>query len=252
MTDLTDALELAPLLRRGIRARVGRVGHAQIAAQHSDADLLGLPVLLPVICQPRHGVYPGKLHGRWFVTAQLVSSRGEPLVQRLDVLLYERLFQRVTLLVEILDRANQSGADSDECDAGGDDRGYDRSVHELYETRRASLCPLRSKVYFLSSLLLGWLYAQRAPGSSASAAMRPCRSASRPHITGASAFGCHAQEVLASAEIFGVLEAGGAAFRWRTSHKQGCDSSLSYLRGRVVVCRMAAPSRSSTTAGCGT
>jgi hypothetical protein len=47
------------------------------------------------------------------------------------LLLCERLFQRVTLLVEVLDRNKQSGDDADECGEGGDRRGYDRSVHEL-------------------------------------------------------------------------------------------------------------------------
>lgn len=62
--DLTATLKLSLLLRPSIRAWVGLMGHAQIAAQHSDA---GLPVLLPVISQPSHSVHPGQSYG-WCLT----------------------------------------------------------------------------------------------------------------------------------------------------------------------------------------
>jgi len=61
----------------GILARVWIVGQAQIGAQHIDA---GLPVLLPVIGQPRHGVHAGQ-PDRWLDIAELGCDRGEPFVE---------------------------------------------------------------------------------------------------------------------------------------------------------------------------
>ena len=61
----------------GVLARVRVVGQAQVGAQHVDA---GLPVLLPVIGEPRHGVHAGQ-PDRWLGVAELGCDRGEPLVE---------------------------------------------------------------------------------------------------------------------------------------------------------------------------
>src|SRR5208282_525562 len=45
-----------------ILARIRRIGQTQVGAQDINA---GLSVLFPVICQARHGVYPGQPDGRW-------------------------------------------------------------------------------------------------------------------------------------------------------------------------------------------
>lgn len=66
MPDLATGPEGTPLLPESRFARIGLVGHAQIAAQHIDASL---PVLLPVIGRDRHGVHPGQLDGWRLVTA---------------------------------------------------------------------------------------------------------------------------------------------------------------------------------------
>jgi hypothetical protein len=72
---------------------VGRRGYAQ------DINA-GLSVLLPVICQPCHGVHPGQPDGRRLFTTQLAGRRGEPFIQRSSALLPERSVQLLTLLRE--------------------------------------------------------------------------------------------------------------------------------------------------------
>jgi hypothetical protein len=57
---------ISPVRSGSLFARVRLVRHAQIAAQHVDA---GLPVLLPVIGQDRHGVHAGQPDGWRLVTA---------------------------------------------------------------------------------------------------------------------------------------------------------------------------------------
>ena len=64
-------------VRGGLVARVRIVGQAQVGAQHIDA---GLPVVLPVISQARHGVHAGQ-PDRWLGIAELGCDRGEPLVE---------------------------------------------------------------------------------------------------------------------------------------------------------------------------
>ena len=67
-----------PYVRGGVVAGVGVIGQAQVGAQNIDA---GLPVLLPVISQPGHGVHPGQAHRRLAV-AELGGDRREPLIQQ--------------------------------------------------------------------------------------------------------------------------------------------------------------------------
>jgi hypothetical protein len=55
VAHFTDGLEGQSLLFGSVLAGIGRVGHAQIGAQHIDASL---PVFLPVISQAGHGVHP--------------------------------------------------------------------------------------------------------------------------------------------------------------------------------------------------
>jgi hypothetical protein len=59
-----------PRSRGSVVARVRIIGQAQVGAQNIDA---GLPVLLPVICQPGHGVHAGQPY-RWLVIAELRRS----------------------------------------------------------------------------------------------------------------------------------------------------------------------------------
>ena len=66
-----------PFGRVSVVARVRIVGQAQVGAQNVDA---GLPVLLPVIGQPGHGVHAGQAY-RWLGIAELGCDRGEPLVE---------------------------------------------------------------------------------------------------------------------------------------------------------------------------
>jgi len=66
MADLLIGTELQPALRRRTLARIGLVRHPHVGAQHVDA---GLPVLLPVISQARHGVYRRQANGGWLVGA---------------------------------------------------------------------------------------------------------------------------------------------------------------------------------------
>ena len=66
-----------PFSRVGAVARVGVVGQAQVGAENVDA---GLPVLLPVVGQPGHGVHAGQAH-RGLGVAELGGDRGEPLVE---------------------------------------------------------------------------------------------------------------------------------------------------------------------------
>ena len=85
MADLAAGLEGKPLFRRGIFARVGLIGHAQVGAQNVDTRLpVVLPVIvmavLPVIGQARHRVHPGQAHGGLGVP-ELGGDRGEPLVE---------------------------------------------------------------------------------------------------------------------------------------------------------------------------
>ena len=56
VADFPGGLEGKPLRLGSILAGVGLIRHPQVSAQHVDA---GLPVLLPVISQARHGVHPG-------------------------------------------------------------------------------------------------------------------------------------------------------------------------------------------------
>ena len=93
VADFAAGPEGKPLRPGSILARIGLVWHAQIGAQHVDA---GLPVLLPVIRQARHGIHPGQPDSRRLITAQLPGRRGEPLVQRPGALLRERPVQLLT------------------------------------------------------------------------------------------------------------------------------------------------------------
>jgi hypothetical protein len=58
VADLAESLEGEPLSPGSIRAGIGLVRHPQVGAQHIDA---GLPVLLPVISQPRMAYTPASL-----------------------------------------------------------------------------------------------------------------------------------------------------------------------------------------------
>ena len=98
VADFAVGLEGKSLRLGSVLARIGLVGHAQIGAQHIDA---GLPVLLPVISQARHGVHPGQPDS-WLVTAQLLSRRGEPFVQGPGALLRERSVQLLALRLQRL------------------------------------------------------------------------------------------------------------------------------------------------------
>ena len=86
-----------PLRRFGVVAWVGVIGQSQVGAENIDA---GLPVLRPVIGQPRHSVNPGQPDSRWLITAQPVGSRSEPFVQRSIALLCECFVQLLTLVCE--------------------------------------------------------------------------------------------------------------------------------------------------------
>ena len=97
VADFAAGLEGKPLRRGSILARVGLVWHAQVGAQHIDA---GLPVLLPVISQARHGIHPGQPDRRRLITPQLPGRRGEPLIQRPGALLRKRPVQLLALLRE--------------------------------------------------------------------------------------------------------------------------------------------------------
>jgi len=64
-----------PFCQGAIVARVWVVGQA--SAEDVDA---GLPVFLPVVGQPGHGVHSGQAH-RWLVGAELGGNRSESLIQ---------------------------------------------------------------------------------------------------------------------------------------------------------------------------
>jgi len=105
VADLAAGLEGKPHRLRSLIARVSLVGHPQVAAQHIDT---GLPVLLPVISQTRHGVHPGQPDGRGLIAAQLPGRRGKAFVQRPGALLSQRplkllglCFQRCRELVAL-------------------------------------------------------------------------------------------------------------------------------------------------------
>ena len=98
VADFAAGPEGKPLRPGSLVARIGLVGHAQIAAQHIDA---GLPVLRPVIRQARHGIHPGQPDRRRLITAQLVGRRGEPFVQRPGALLRERPVQLLTCSLSV-------------------------------------------------------------------------------------------------------------------------------------------------------
>jgi hypothetical protein len=66
-----------PFGRVSVVARARIVGQTQVGAQHVDA---GLPVLLPVVGQPGHGVHAGQAYC-WLGVAELGCDRGEPLVE---------------------------------------------------------------------------------------------------------------------------------------------------------------------------
>ena len=85
------ALEGEPLPLRSLVAQIRRIWPAQIATQHINASL---PVLRPLIGQPRHGIHAGQPDG-WAVRRlpSLLGSCGEPFVQCPSALLVECFFQ---------------------------------------------------------------------------------------------------------------------------------------------------------------
>ena len=77
LTHLQVRPVIGPFGRGSVAARVRIVGQAQIGTEDIDA---GLPVLLPVISQPRHGMHTCQPH-RWLVIAELGCDRREALVE---------------------------------------------------------------------------------------------------------------------------------------------------------------------------
>jgi hypothetical protein len=65
--DFAAGPECKPLRLRSVIARIRFVGQAQVGAENVDA---GLPVLLPVVGQPGHGVHAGQAY-RWLGVAEL-------------------------------------------------------------------------------------------------------------------------------------------------------------------------------------
>jgi hypothetical protein len=77
VANLAATAERESFLSRGVVRWFGFVGHPQVGAQNVDA---GLAVLLPVIGEACHCVYPSQ-PDRGLVVAELRGDRGEPLVE---------------------------------------------------------------------------------------------------------------------------------------------------------------------------
>lgn len=97
VTDFAACLEGKPFRGEDVLSGIRLIRHPQVRAQYIDA---GLPVFLLVVGQARHGVHPSQSHGRRLIVAQLLRSRGEPLVQRPGPLLRKRPVKLLVLRIE--------------------------------------------------------------------------------------------------------------------------------------------------------
>ena len=136
--DLADRLEGKSLPLRRIWAGNGLVGHTQIGTQDVDA---GLPVLLSVVGQARHGVHPRQPDLRRSVAPEPVGRRGEPLTEGSGAPFPWRSIELLTLfpgcllgipascaVTEVLrDQGSHLGQEADTSgDPGGDNRRFIR------------------------------------------------------------------------------------------------------------------------------